>query len=117
MSIKKGDRLILTQGGFNIPVEAASDEKDGLVVIKQRGTFANCSTADLTADTRPDVGAGAVAITGDQPDVSAIRNPCPTCGVAGTFVPPNWVDTVRRMLMVRFRCQNNHTWIEEFPLK
>ena len=115
MAIKKGDRLILKQGGVDIPVEAASDEKGGMVVIKQRGAFANCSTTDL----EPDVSSydETVQITGNQPDVTNASPQCPTCKDLGRFVPPNWVDTARRVLCVRFRCKNGHTWVQEYQLK
>ena len=49
MAIKKGDRLILKEHGLEITVEAASDEKDGHVEIKAKGTFSTVNISDVRA--------------------------------------------------------------------
>lgn len=48
-TIKKGDRLIWNDPGTGreIKVVAAAGEKDGLVIIKQNGTFAPCRADQL----------------------------------------------------------------------
>jgi hypothetical protein len=35
MAVKKGDPLIMSVQGVEVRVEAASNEKDGMVVVKQ----------------------------------------------------------------------------------
>lgn len=47
--IKKGDKLIWTVPGtgFESHVVAAAGEKDGIVVIKQKGTFSPCPVEQL----------------------------------------------------------------------
>jgi predicted RNA binding protein YcfA (HicA-like mRNA interferase family) len=47
--ISKGDRLIWTipRTGVKVEVIAAAGEKDGMVVIKQRGTFSPCPVEQL----------------------------------------------------------------------
>jgi hypothetical protein len=46
--IKKGDDLMLMVNGRpEIPVVAASDEQNGFVQIKQKGTFSTCAVSDL----------------------------------------------------------------------
>jgi predicted RNA binding protein YcfA (HicA-like mRNA interferase family) len=47
--IKRGDRLIWTvpQTGQEIKVVAASGEEDGMVIIKQKGTFSPCPASQL----------------------------------------------------------------------
>lgn len=45
MAIKVGDKLIWRERGAEIPVEAASNETDGTVQIKNKGTIA---TVDVT---------------------------------------------------------------------
>ncbi len=51
MPIRKGDRLILKASGQRISVVAASDELEGTVQVKQKGTFSTASVYDLEADT------------------------------------------------------------------
>ena len=48
-TIKKGDRLIwkVPGTGMEIEVVAAAGEQDGLVVIKQKGTFSPCRVDQL----------------------------------------------------------------------
>jgi hypothetical protein len=50
--IKKGDRLIWKIPGTlqEIRVSAAADEQDGLVIIKQKGTFSQCPVDQLRKD-------------------------------------------------------------------
>jgi len=50
--IRKGDRLIwkIPENGKEIGVSAAADEQDGLVIIKQKGTFAQCPVDQLRKD-------------------------------------------------------------------
>jgi hypothetical protein len=118
MAIKRGDRLILTVDGAEVPVEAASDELDGLVVVKQRGTFSQCPTASLRPDTDPDdPPSNFVQITANQPDPSEMGLRCPSCGQPGQFIPPNWVDHRLRVLKANFRCPQDHRWTQEFPLR
>lgn len=116
MGIKKGDRLLLTSHGFQTEVEAADDESDGAVVVKQHGTFATCSVADLepAGERAPE---DAIGITGNQVDATNEHPTCPTCGDIGVFVPPNWADNVRRVICIRFRCSNDHEWVQEYPAK
>jgi len=104
--------------GVEVPVEAASDETDGLVVVKQRGTFAQCPVADLHSDPSADDDVqSSIQITGNQPDPSTNQPTCPSCGEPGQFVPPNWVDSYRRVLKATFRCPNQHQWTQEYNLK
>jgi hypothetical protein len=48
--IQKGDRLIWTDPstGIQTPAVAASTEEDGIVIIKQKGTFSPCPVDQLT---------------------------------------------------------------------
>ena len=39
MTIKKGDRVVVQVGGVNVEAIAASNEKDGTLQIKYKGTF------------------------------------------------------------------------------
>jgi predicted RNA binding protein YcfA (HicA-like mRNA interferase family) len=50
--IKRGDHLIwkVPGNGQEIRVSAAADEQDGLVIIKQKGTFAQCPVEQLRKD-------------------------------------------------------------------
>jgi hypothetical protein len=118
MGIKKGDRLILTTGGREIAVQAASDELDGSVVVKQvTGAFATCSRHDLRSD--PDghkPSSDSVPITGNHPDPSEMSLRCPECGKAGQFIPPNWVGP-GRMLHADFICPEGHEWTQNFPVR
>jgi RNA polymerase-binding transcription factor DksA len=57
MPIKRGDRLLLNQQGVEVPVEAASDEKDGSLLITYT-TFSTVSVADVrpaVPDAEPEV--------------------------------------------------------------
>lgn len=46
--IKKGeDLLLVVNERVEIPVVAASDEHDGFVEIKQKGSFSTCPVGDL----------------------------------------------------------------------
>jgi len=51
-TIKKGDRLIWKDPGtgMEIKVVAAAGEQDGLVIIKQKGTFSPCPVDRLRKD-------------------------------------------------------------------
>ena len=118
MTIKKGDRLNMAIDGLEVPVEAASDELDGLVVVKHRGTFSQCPTESLRTNTEPDeTSQSFVQITGNQPDPAESSIPCPYCGHPGRSQPPSQVDHNRRLLLARFRCPQNHEWRQEYPLK
>ena len=50
--IKRGDRLIWTvpHTGEETKVVAASGEEDGMVIIKQKGTFSPCPVSQLRKD-------------------------------------------------------------------
>jgi predicted RNA binding protein YcfA (HicA-like mRNA interferase family) len=52
-AIKKGDRLIWTEprSGKEIRVVAAAGEQDGLVVIKQAGSFSPCPVSELRKES------------------------------------------------------------------
>lgn len=117
MAIKKGDRLIMSVEGVEVRVEAASNEEDGLVVVNQRGTFSQCPVANLRPDQETDEAPAFMQITGNQPDPSEQRPHCPMCGETSRFVPPNWVDHYRRVLLARFICSNKHQWTQEYQLK
>lgn len=117
MAVKKGDRLIMSVQGVDVRVEAASNEKDGMVVVKQRGTFSQCPATELRPDPDADELPTFVQITGNQPDPSESRPQCPICQESGRFVPPNWVDHYRRVLIARFICPNQHEWTQEYKLK
>jgi hypothetical protein len=53
--IKKGDRLIWTdpKTGQKMRVTAAAGESDGLVIIKQNGTFSPCPVDQLRKEITP----------------------------------------------------------------
>jgi hypothetical protein len=118
MTIRKGDRLIMAIDGLEVPVEAASDELNGLVVVKHRETFCQCPTESLRPDTEPgEECLNFVQITGKQPDPAENSTRCPYCGELGQFQPPNRADSLRRVLITQFRCPQSHEWTQEFPLK
>ena len=110
MSIKKDDRLMLLVHGAEVPVVAASDEHDGSIQIKQKGTF---STVNVTSVRKLDW--DAAHVTGHTIDVNNAHPPCPTCGNAGISQPPH--QTTDNGLLVSFRCPQNHEWSEEYSGK
>lgn len=66
MPIKRGDRLFLKQHGVEVPVEAASDEADGSLQIKYKGTFSTVNVSDV----RP-IDSDAFAVSGVVPDAAS----------------------------------------------
>lgn len=50
--IQRGDKLIWSASGRNVPVVAASTEEDGLVIINQNGAFSPCPVDQLTIVTK-----------------------------------------------------------------
>ena len=118
MTIRRGDRLIMALDGLEVPVEAVSDELNGLVVVKDRGVISQCPTKSLRPNTEPEeTPLNFVQITGNQLDPAESSISCPNCGALGRFQPPNRVDNQRRLLLARFRCPQSHEWTQEFPLK
>jgi hypothetical protein len=49
--IKRGDKLIWRSKAGEFPVEAASNELDGIVVIRNQGIINQCRLEELFPDT------------------------------------------------------------------
>jgi hypothetical protein len=47
MSIEQGDKLIMMQHGVEQVVEAMTGESDGMVQIRNKGTYSPCPAGDL----------------------------------------------------------------------
>lgn len=51
--IKRGDKLVWRSPAGEVPAEAASDERAGIVVIRIRGLISQCPIDELFAITEP----------------------------------------------------------------
>ena len=112
MPIKRGDRIVVKVHGVEVPAEAASDEADGSIQIKRKGTFSTVEVADVCC-----VDTDAFPVSGVVPDVAKGTPICPQCGRPGRSVLPNQADVIRRVLVADFRCDNSHQWQKEYPLR
>lgn len=116
MSIKRGDRLVLTIKGISEPVVALLDEHDGSVMVRARGgVTAKRGVKHLRADVSSPTVQTVTTITEDGPDLSNVAALCPMCRESSTAAKFAGADSNLRIFRARLVCRNGHEWEVEVP--
>ncbi len=116
MSIKRGDRLVMTIKGVSEPVVALLDEFDGSVMVRLRGgATAKRSVKTLHADGAAPVVEPTNQVTDDRTDLSAVHATCPVCRETNVTATVASEDSNLRVLRVRLVCSHAHEWEVELP--
>jgi hypothetical protein len=116
VSIKRGDRLVMTIKGVSEPVVALLDEFDGSVMIRLRGgATGKRSVKILRADGASPVVPPANPVRDDGADLSAVHAPCPVCRETNVTATVASADNNLRVLRVRLVCAHAHEWEVELP--
>jgi hypothetical protein len=116
VSIKRGDRLVITIKGFSEPVVALLDELDGSVLVRQRdGVTGKRAVKNLRPDASLPAVPSATQVAADCPDLSAVQATCPICREANVTAKFAGSDSNLRVFRVRLICSNGHEWEVELP--